>query len=1080
MGRKVVSGQEAETLLKLLWKIEDGYAPSAEEENYLEEIEEVDFTDQSIDWIPNSIGKLKKLKRMYWNNIWIREFPLGLGNLKKLQLLSFRDTQITELPENIGDLKNLETLDFRDTQIAELPESVGNLKSLEYLDLGGTQITELPERLGECKNLQELYLSGTQITKLPERLGECKNLQSLYLTFTQITELPEWLGECKDLQILNLSSTQITKLPERLGECKNLQELYLSGTKITELPESLGECKNLQILNLSSTQLTKLPEWLGACQNLQSLDLDGMQITELPEWLGACENLKRLDLAYCNLDSLPRWITRLDVRANDKWMFWNPGVYLHQTTLTKQPISLFFQPKELIEAYYDAPKRTISDVKVIFLGHGDVGKTHTIQRILHDDAMETPEVPYTTGTTHGIIITEHTPKDCGNLHIHFWDFGGQHIMNSMHRCFLTERTCYVVVVSTRLPDPTEQARYFLRNIRSFAPDAPVILFVNQFVEGSNEGLDYPGLCQEFPKNIVGKVECSAKNAPIPIFHQLSECIVQQAGKLDSAGMEFPEQWDNVRRELLQMKNRQNYVDLEEYYRICQRYPLVQGEQDTEHYKEICNWLLEWFHDLGVCFNYYRDGEDGQTEHLSQYKVLNPEWLTNAIYIILFRGRAYAEQGVLKRSALEDMLEYVPLNYARDAQRLIDGLTTEGALKQISYSPEECGYVLEVMRKFRLSYPVSQEKEFIPVLCPNQTPRGIRPAQSVQHVRYELEYLYLPDSVVHRLMIRYYYLLNMNQCWQKGMRMEIPMMELVAVVDMSSGKPVLRIDVYAQTDVHETWELLAPMLKDIRDINAEMNLQDVKEFVVMEQGEKTKSYDIEEDILIPKEEGDTYIRWGRTTYKIDDILHLIYGEKNCYRQAKQPEEDGMQERKEESFQQELQRRSQESSPIVIQNHGTIYLAEMSSDSIQGLSRQLEGHTSALQANTSALQENTKAVQENTSVQEQMRKVLTQLEQTVSPDLAEAFATKLAELLAQQQDENLKALAQMIQQEPAEKKGRFARLKSLFEGTDTALSILANGVTLVTTLFPLVQQALTALGPEAASVLQSVRIYLQQVR
>ena len=70
-------------------------------------------------------------------------------------------------------------------------------------------------------------------------------------------------------------------------------------------------------------------------------------------------------------------------------------------------------------------------------------------------------------------------------------------------------------------------------------------------------------------------------------------------------------------------------------------------------------------------------------------------------------------------------------------------------------------------------------------------------------------------------------------------------------------------------------------------------------------------------------------------------------------------------------------------------------------------------------------------------------------------------------------------QMIQPEPAEKKGRFARLKSLFEGTDTALSILANGVTLVTTLFPLVQQALTALGPEAASVLQSVRIYLQQV-
>ncbi|MBQ7433547.1 MAG: leucine-rich repeat domain-containing protein, partial [Lachnospiraceae bacterium] len=860
------------------------------------------------------------------------------------------------------------------------------------------------------------------------------------------------------------------------GELKNLQSLYLGGTQISELPEWLGELKNLQSLYLGSTQVSELPERLGECKNLQYLDLSCTRIEELPEWISQLKELENLNLANCKLDSLPKWTPRLKVQAEKSWFLEEKGINLYQTTLTKQPISLFFQPPELIEAYYDAPKRVISDVKVIFLGHGDVGKTHTIQRILHDDAMETPEAPYTTGTTHGIIITEHTPKDCENLHIHFWDFGGQHIMNSMHRCFLTERTCYVVVVSTRLPDPTEQARYFLRNIRSFAPDAPVILFVNQFEEGSNEGIDYPGLCEEFSKNIVGKVECSAKNAPIPIFHQLSECIAKQAGKLDSAGMEFPEQWDNVRRELLQMKNRKNYVDLEEYYRICQKYPLVQGEQDTEHYKEICNWLLEWFHNLGVCFNYYRDGEDGQTEHLPQYKVLNPEWLTNAIYIILFRGRAYAEQGVLKRSVLEDMLEYVPLNYARDAQRLIDGLTTEGTLEHIAYSPEECGYVLEVMRKFRLSYPVSQEKEFIPVLCPNQTPKGIRPAQSVQHIRYELEYLYLPDSVVHRLMIRYYHLLNMNQCWQKGMRMEIPMMGLVAVVDMGSGKPILRIDVYAQTEAHETWELLAPLLKDIRDINGEMNLQDVKEFVVMEQGEETKSYDVEEDILIPKEEGESYVRWGRTKYDIDEILHLIYGEKNCYRQVPRSEEEEQPKGREESFKQELQRRSQENSPIVIENHGAIYLSGMSVEGLEQLGAKLAEHTSALQENTSALQENTSVLEEST---ESWKAVLAELDR-VSPDLAEAFATKLAELLSQQQDENLKALAQMIQQEPAEKKGRFAKLKGFFEGTDTVLSILANGTALVTTLFPLVQQALTGLGPEAAPILQSVQVHLQQIR
>lgn len=57
---------------------------------------------------------------------------------------------------------------------------------------------------------------------------------------------------------------------------------------------------------------------------------------------------------------------------------------------------------------------------------------------------------YPTETTPGIDITDFPVRQPNyNFDIHFWDFGGQEIMHAMHRCFLTSRTCYVVVICNR-------------------------------------------------------------------------------------------------------------------------------------------------------------------------------------------------------------------------------------------------------------------------------------------------------------------------------------------------------------------------------------------------------------------------------------------------------------------------------------------------------------------------------------------------------------------------------------------------------------------------------------------------------
>ena len=113
------------------------------------------------------------------------------------------------------------------------------------------------------------------------------------------------------------------------------------------------------------------------------------------------------------------------------------GLVKYKTKLLLQPASLFDQPLQLIEDYYNNPKIQVSEAKIIFIGNGKKGKTYTLQRILNNDEPG----DYKTQQTHGINICDYHVKtnDNKDLKITFWDFGGQHIMHSMHQCFLQMR-----------------------------------------------------------------------------------------------------------------------------------------------------------------------------------------------------------------------------------------------------------------------------------------------------------------------------------------------------------------------------------------------------------------------------------------------------------------------------------------------------------------------------------------------------------------------------------------------------------------------------------------------------------------
>ena len=807
---KIVEGRDAQNLLELLNRIDQGYTPTREEE-----------------------AELKAVKEVY-----------------------FMGFNLNSLPDSMQYMSSLRSLNVSFNQLAILPESIGNLSALQSLDASHNQLTILPEIVGSLSALQSLDASYNQLTILPETVGSLSVLRLLDISFNRLTILPETIGNLSALQTLYMSDNELTALPETIQNLTGLERLDVSSNLLTAIPASIGKLSHLKELNVCENQLKTLPKEVQALKKLERLDIDGNQIREFPAQILALHNLKALDLSSLSLHQLPANIMKcgLDFKFSDDEWIEEGGIRLFNTILATQPISLFMQPRELIQAYFDAHKVGVNEGKVIFLGDGNVGKSYTIQRILHDGKPGA----YKTDMTPGISINRF-PVEQKERHfdIQFWDFGGQEVMHAMHRCFLTHRTCYVVMVTDRQPDLDGRARYWLRNIDSFASGSDVLLVVNHWEDyASNEELNYNQLHTDF-SNLLGSITVSAKCASQEEFYDLTEKIIDMASKLDSTSMEFPKQWDHIRQELMQMAEKgTNYIDQNQYFQICEN----NGLEDAN----IRKWLLEWFNDLGTCFSYH---QDAAKQDLTEYKVLNPRWLTNAIYILILNGRKFTKNGVICREGIEHLLEN----------------PTNGTLSDVKYNTAECGYVLEVMRKFTLSYAVSKEEEFIPALCPNETPKDLYPVSFETHLKYEREYAYLPDSVVHQLMIYCYRYLKLDKCWRKGMCIELPTSGLTAVISMGSSDRLLTIDVYSY-GCGQLWELLQPILDAVERINDRLNLK-AKDYVWPETIIDGQIYTdrFELDHLLSLKQGNKkrlpkdHIAGKEVDHSIDDLLYRIYGE-----------------------------------------------------------------------------------------------------------------------------------------------------------------------------------------------------------
>ena len=750
---------------------------------------------------------------------------------ERLANLTVRFTSVPVLSvEHLSDVRELDTSD--NSCLGQI-EELECLRRLRKLDVSNT-------RFGPVLNLDGfvelvlLNILNTEITDI--RLDHVlPKLDVCYIGGSEISDTG-FLKYFTTMHRLMLDNINLEDL-DYLSAVKDLTDLIFFRVSLKKTPE-LAHMKKLELLALSECNIPRLDEIILP-ENLKGVVLGNQSMLKLPDSLRNIKELRNIALANLKLEEFPDWLPELGIP------FGKSGIQIINVEVPGVDMSIFEESDEVIRQWFADRKKEdgadLNEAKVIFLGDGEAGKTHTITRLLEDGKT----IDFHEGATPGIVIRD-KEYDIGDrrVQVHYWDFGGQEILHSMHRIFLTGRTLYVVLVNARDNTQNDRARYWLHNIRSFANGAPVLMVLNKTDQNPNASLNESDLKEMYP-DLVGVVRLSALNDSEEEFNRkLTERLQEEVGKIDTIRTFFPRKWKIVKERLEGMEK--PYIFGDEYQQMC---------AEAEIKNEIHTDLLNLFKTLGVSF--YYDGEA-----LEEYLVLRPDWITNAVYTVLFNKQEEVKNGIVPHRTIHQLLKPK------------DGDGIKRVDPKMCYRTHEVEYVLKVLRNFRLSYLLrdgDDGEEFIPMLCDsNSLPVAAEYAADPETLEFRMEYEYLPNNVLHRLMVEMRADLNMEQVWLTGAKFEQKSTGYSAVV--KSEGDVVRIFVRSGNPMHRANTYLSIIKENLDRIHETMGIRPLRNVVVYKDGDKRKEFEYEE-LLDMLENGETqvYSSAHKKRISIRDIL-----------------------------------------------------------------------------------------------------------------------------------------------------------------------------------------------------------------
>jgi len=591
--------------------------------------------------------------------------PDSLSRLANLRELYLNSNQITAVPDSLSRLANLRELYLNSNQITAIPDSLSQLANLGKLDLSDNQITAIPDSLSRLANLSALFLSNNQIAAIPDSLSQLANLKNLNLSSNQITAIPDSLSQLFHLVILDIDDNRTTAIPNSLTKLAGLRWLGLSRNRITAIPDSLSQLSLLRYLHLNGNQISAIPDSLAQLTELRTLDLKQNQIAAIAPSLGQLTKLEKLEL---DGNPLPEEIfaaLKLGVPSFLRYL---------QSTATRKVYP-----------------RT---VKLVLLGEPQSGKT-TLLEALKGNPHPCDDSRTETIGVNVVPIETTNPVDHQLMYLSAWDFAGQHIEHATHQFFLTENAIYLILWNARQGTKSgKRDLWYWLELLKMRVRNPKFLLVATHTEHTPPDLNlseiersYPGCQGNFP------VELESLKG----MESLQARILEVAADSPSLRAEWPPAWLSVRDEVRKIRKQQPHLSPDAFRSLMNQ----QGVTEEVEQKDLSGQL----HNLGEIL-YFQERDE-----LSSLVILNPEWVTELIALVVRSKEVRQNGGILrkadlaalwKRADLEPeirdhlvrLMDWFDLTYATghpaDLGIVVEALpySTPEDLQRISLSPDQ--------------------------------------------------------------------------------------------------------------------------------------------------------------------------------------------------------------------------------------------------------------------------------------------------------------------------------------------------------------------------------------------------------
>jgi len=440
----------------------------------------------------------------------------------------------------------------------------------------------------------------------------------------------------------------------------------------------------------------------------------------------------------------------------------------------------------------------------LLVGEGGAGKTSLVKRIFGD------EVDGNEPQTQGINIRK-LPVNNGDREIkaNFWDFGGQEIMHATHQFFLSKRSLYILVLDGR---KDEKPEYWLKLIENFGGDSPILVVINKIDENPAFELNRKFLQEKYP-SIKGFYCLSCKsNKGVEDF---SKALQKELTKVKHLEIKWPKSWFNVKSRLEE---------------TCPSCPSIKGNGDCEHcnfieykeYETMCdeegiksesaqNTLVDFLHDLGVILH-FRD-----IPLLNTY-VLEPQWVTNAVYKIVNSREIAESRGIL-----------IPDSMLRE-------ILKQNTEADFYYPPHQYGFFVSLMKKLELSYDLDNSTVLLPASLEVQEPDFEFDYEGT--LRFVIDYDFLPPSIMPRFIVKMNRDIRDNLRWRTGVVLEDENFNSSVVV--RADNEANRISIYVNGEQRRDY--FAIVLQKFREINNSFEkLKATEKIPLPDKPEVTVSY-----------------------------------------------------------------------------------------------------------------------------------------------------------------------------------------------------------------------------------------------